>query len=381
MAYGKTPDKSLELKELLKKPGAPGGAWLLCGPEAYLSSFYLAQMRKKVIPDADMGFFDHIRLSGAETDTDGSTLGARLAAACEGLPVMNESKLIEIAEPGFSDMKAAELKEFCTALEALPDYPYVTVVTLCAEEEFNTTDYRAQSGTVWKALEKAGMHIVPFPYQDKGKLRTWGAKHFASDGIDAAPYLIDKMIDRVGTSMTALAGEMQKLCCYLHANGRGALVEADIPLVCTVTENAEDFGIQTAVRNRDIRALVTQYRILKAERAEPMQLFFSISSAIGDLWRVKTGLAEGYTREELMRIYKMKDYPMRLAVQGCGNYTLATLERLQKLCAETDVKLKSSSVDGYVLIERLICAMTKLYDAELELHGGNETGSRGTVTS
>ncbi len=368
MAYGKPVDTAAELKEKLKAPGAPGGAWLLCGPESYLSAHYRNLLRDKIIPDPDLGYFDHVRLSGSEK-TDAS-LGARLAAACEGLPVMNESKLVEIAEPGFADMKPTELKEFCAAIEALPDFPFCTVVLLCAEEEFNTTDYRAAQGTVRKALEKAGMHIVPFPYQDKAKLRTWCQKHFATEKIEAAPYVVDRMIDYVGTSMASLAAEMQKLCAYLHANGRAAVAEDDIPRVCCHAESAQDFGIQTAVRNRDIKALVNEYRILKSERVEAMTLFFQISSAIGELWKIKTGLADGYTREELAKLYKMKDYPMRLAVTGCGNYTQETLQRLQALCAETDLKLKSASVDGYVLIERLICAMTKLFETEYEATGG-----------
>ncbi len=364
MAYGKTVDPTAPLKDALKAPAAPGGAWLLCGPETYLSLHYRALLRKKIIPDPELGYFDHIRLSGSEK-TDVS-LGSRLAAASAGLPVMNESKLIEIAEPCFSDMKAADLKEFCAAVEGLSDYPFCTVVILCTEEEFNTTDYRAPQGSVWKALEKAGMHIVPFPFQEQGKLRTWCQKHFASEGMEAAPYVIDRMIGYVGTSMTSLAAEMQKLCCYLHANGRNTVQESDIPYVLCATETAHDFGIQTAVRNRDIRALIAEYRILKQEHTDALTLFFQISAAIGELWRIKTGLAEGYTREELGRIYKLKEYPLRLAVTGCGNYTLPTLQRLQALCTETDLQLKSTPIDGYVLVERLICAMTKLFEAEYD---------------
>lgn len=382
MAYGygstkkQTPEEraEAELKTYLNAPGADGygGAWLLCGPETYLSSYYRDKIRKKIIPDPEMGYFDHIRLSGAKCKEMESgalhadmTLGMRLAAACEGVPVMGEHKLIEIAEPCFPDMRAAELEDFCDAISGAAQYPYVTVVILCAEEEF-PTDYRSKIGTVWKALEKTELHIVPFPYQEQGKLRGWCARHFASEGIEAAPYLIDQMIVRVGRSMTALAGEMQKLCCYLHANKRNSLSEQDIPFICAATENAAAFGIQNAVRDRDIRALSEQYRILKREKEEPITLFFGISSAIGDLWKIKTGLAEGYTREELSKLYKIKDYPMRLLVQGCGNYSLSTLQRLQRQCAETDVQLKSSPVDGYVLVERLICAMTKRYEAEAD---------------
>ena len=367
MAYTKEPDRLAPLKDALKASGTPGGAWLLCGPESYLSEYYRSLMRKKVIPDPDMGFFDHIRINGSERSTDGeeSSLAVRLSSAMEGLPVMNEGKLIEIAEPAFSDMKAAELKDFCTVLETLPDYPYVTVLILCAEEEF-PTDYNAQTrGAAWKALEKAGMHIVPFPMQTKAKLVPWCAKHFASEGIGAAQDVIDAMIDRVGFSMTALSGEMQKLCAYLHANDRNTASRDDIALVCCATDTAGDFAISNAVRERDIGALTRVYTILKNEKTEAMSLFFQISAAITELWRIKQGLADGYSKEELMRMLGIKEYPMKLAMQGCAKYSLDTLTRLTELCAETDILLKSSPVDGYVLVERILCAMSARYESQL----------------
>ncbi len=366
MAYSKEPDRLSILKDALKSPEMPCGAWLLCGPESYLSEYYRTLLRKKVISDPDLGFFDHIQLNGNEKSADGeeASLAARLLSAMEGLPVMNEGKLIEIAEPAFPDMKAAELKDFCTALETLPDYPYVTVLILCAEEEF-PTDFRAATGTVWKSLEKAGMHIIPFPWQTKAKLMPWCAKHFASEGITADAGVIDVMIDRVGFSMTALSCEMQKLCAYLHANGRTAASRDDIALVCTSTDTAGDFAISNAVRERDIGALTRVYTILKNEKTEAMSLFFQISSAINELWKIKTGLADGYSKEELMRIHGMKEYPMKLAMQGCAKYSLETLTRLTELCAETDILLKSTPVDGYVLVERILCAMSARFESQL----------------
>lgn len=364
MAYSKSPDRLAPLKDKLKSPGAPGGAWLLCGPEAYLSAYYLSQIRKKVIPDPDLGYFDHIRLSGGSRpvdDFDGGTLAARLASAVEGLPVMNESKLIEIAEPGFPDMKAAELKEFCAVLEGLEDFPYVTLVICCAEEEF-PTDFRSETGTLWKTLEASGLHIVPFPLQTKAKLLSWCAKHFASEQIEAAPGVIEAMIDRAGQSMTALAGEMQKLCAYLHAASRTVVTRDDVMLVCCTSDTAEDFAISNAVRGRDMQRLADAVRILKNEKTDPMMLFFQISSAITELWRIKTGLADGYSREELMKLYKIKEYPMRLAIAGCERYSLAALTRLMERCAQTDIQLKSSPLDSEILLDRLICALSPRHD-------------------
>ena len=368
MAWGKAPDPTAELKEYLKNKKIPGGAWLLCGEEAYLSCYYKAALRSLIIPDPDMGYFDHIRLSGGKAGSNPSVpgvsrpeggLAAQVQDACAGLPVMTEHKLIEIEEPCFKDMSPTELKDLCTVLSSLEDYPYVTVVIHCAEEEFPTADYRAPQGTVWKSLEKAGVRIVPFRMQDERRLTAWCGKHFASEGIVPAPGATELMIARVGKSMAALASEMEKLCCYAHSHGSNTVSQEDITAICAVTENSLEFGIASAVRNRDIPALFREYNVLKHRKEEPLNLFFQISSAVTDLWRVKNAAADGLSAEDMMRRFRMKEYPLRLTRQGADRYSPAELDTLMSLCAETDLALKTSVCDGYLLIERLICAVAR----------------------
>ena len=55
MAKPPAPDRLEPLKNALKSAEMPGGAWLLCGQVSYLSAYYLSLLRKKIIPDPDMG--------------------------------------------------------------------------------------------------------------------------------------------------------------------------------------------------------------------------------------------------------------------------------------------------------------------------------------
>ena len=350
-------DKEAILREVLKKDGCPGGVWLLCGQEDYLSRYYLTLLRKKVIPDPDAGYFDHIRLSGGSgQEADAPSLALRIQDACAGLPVMNEGKLVEIAEPAFSDMTPTEFKEFCTVLGGVRDYPYVTVVILCAEEEF-PTDYRAVTGAEWKALEAAGVQIVPFERQPEQKLVSWCRKHFQSEGVFADDRVILAMIRRCGASMSALSGEMKKLSEYEKASGRTEVTEEDMLFVTSPSEEAREFGISNAVRERDITALLRECAVQKHLHEDPMTVFFGISAAVTELLRVSCAVSEGCSQEDMMRMFRMKEYPLKLAVKASKNYTNAELSAIMKKCAETDLALKSTPVDGYVLVERLICAL------------------------
>lgn len=361
MAYTKAPDPTAILKEKLKAKGAMGGAWLLCGEEMYLAMHYRAQVREKLIPDPDMGYFDHIHLSGRKTG--GVPLSASVATAIASLPVMNECKLIEISEPAFSDMEPSELKALCEVLSSLGDYPHATVLMLCAEEEF-PSDFRARRSEIWLSLEKAGVHIIPFEKQSEAKLMPWCHKHFTSEGIAHENGVIEAMIGRVGTSMTALAAEMAKLTSYAKANGKQSVSPEDVALVCSTTEESADFGIPSAVRARDTQALMREFTVLKQQKAEPMLLFFQISAAISELYHVKLAAEEGYVREDIVKMMykmhnKMKEYPVKLNIAGAQNYSLEALSRLMRLCAETDLALKSAAGEPYLLVERLICSISR----------------------
>ena len=360
MAYNsRVQDKETLLKDALKAKSGLSGAWLLCGQEEYLSRYYLELVRKKVIPDPDMGYFDHIRLSGSEAGGRESfdapaSLAEKLRDACSGLPVMNEGKLVEITEPCFLSMSQSALNDFCGVIASLSDYPYVTVVLACAEEEF-PTDRRAQTGALWRALEGAGMNIVPFARQNEQKLGAWCARHFAHEGITADSTVISAMLHRCGNSMSALSGEMQKLCYYEKAHGRTAVSAEDVLLVASQTEEAKEFGVQNAVRARDVSALLRECAVEKHAKGDPAVIFFQISSAVSEIQRVRSALADGMPREEIMRAFKIREYPLMLDEQAGNRYSQAELNALMTLCAETDCALKSSPVDGFLLVERLCC--------------------------
>ncbi len=355
MAYPnkKAADPSAALKEQLKKKQL-SGVWLLCGEETYLSRYYLQEIRKALIPDPDMGYFDHIRLSGAERGE--TSLAERFSDACAGLPVMNEGKLIEIGELIPASLSPSELEELCAAFGAAREYPYVTAVILCSEEEFST-DFKSRTSALWRSFVEAGVHIVPFEKQDGAKLSAWCGRHFASEGLEAPASVTAMMPERAGYSMETLAGEIGKIACYLHARGETVVTRETVALVMSRTDVSADFGIRTAVFARDTGALFREYTILKQEKTEAMALFFALSSALSDLWQVKCAMEEGMPREEMMRVLRMKEYPLKLTMQGAARYSKEALGRLMDLCRETDVALKSLPTDGYILVERLICAI------------------------
>lgn len=158
--------------------------------------------------------------------------------------------------------------------------------------------------------------------------------------------------------MDTLSGELQKLSHYLQSEGRSDIRIDDIAEVCCSAEEAEAFGINTAVIQRNISRLFSEFKILKQQKTEAITLFFQITSALGDLARVKAACASGMTSAEAAKVLRLHPYKTKLLTEGAALYQTSELETLLESCLKTDLLLKQTSVNGYELVERLICQLS-----------------------
>lgn len=338
------------------KKGTPaGGVYLFCGEEEYLKRHYLGLLRKKLLGEPENALFDWVRLSG-DNPAGGAPLPELLRDALESPPLMCPGKLVEIHSPGLASLSREELELWETLLSAVPRGGETAVVLLCGSDDF-PMNYRWETTDLAKKASRFAA-ILPFCYQSKAKLSGWVSRHLASEGLSASSDVISFFIDRCGCSMDTLSGELQKLSHYLQSEGRSDIEKNDIAEICCPADEAEAFGISTAVIQRNISRLFSEFEILKQQKTEPMNLFFQISSALSDLARVKAARASGMTSAEAAKVLKLHPYKTKLLTEGAALYQSSELETLLESCLKTDLYLKQTSVNGYELVERLICQIS-----------------------
>ena len=366
-------EKEARFRAALKESPSAGGVWLLCGPESYLSREYALRMRRHIIPDPDLAVFDYLRIAGTkkggvrqdseEENDSGEDGGAlplafQIQQACATFPVMNEGKLVELTEIPFDSMSRRDFSQFCDALSEASESPAVTVLMQCTEDEFpvlSAEGKKAKWTEMRDALEKAGVCIVVFDQQEERNLIPWCERHFAAEGMTAERRVILSLIRRCGFSMSALDGEIRKLSRYAASHKRGTVTMEDVESVTAETEFTEDYAIQNAVRNRDPSALLKVSRSARIRREKAVVLSAQIAGIVSEIWRVSRLSEEGKTPAEIASVLRMKEYPVKLDLQAARLYPGGSLEAILNRCAETDVQLKSASVEEYVLLDRLIC--------------------------
>lgn len=318
------------------------GAYLFYGEENYLKQHYRDKIRKTLIEDEGMAPFNHSVITEL----------ARLPAELEMLPMMAECRLVEVEDVNFQRLNKETLDTLTSLLEALVD---TVVIFYTREDEFAAGTPKKPS-EVFKRLSSV-VQLVEFAKQTPARLAAWASKHFIASGTFASPDLCHRLIERSGTDMNVLVNEIAKLSAYALAHGETHITEEMIARVTTSYLESGAFDFVNAIIEGNTARAFLLLADRRAKREKPIEIFASISRVIGELLQVKIYTEAGMSPKEIADTTKRNEYAVKIQQNAVRNRSLSSLKRAVSLCYETDIKLKSTSVDKFMLIERLIVEM------------------------
>ena len=185
------------------------------GEEIFLLNHYLGQMRKQLLDPLTESFNYH-RLNNETFDI------RSFADAVENLPMMAENTFVQVDEIDPFKMNEADRTKMTEILSDIPDY--CTVVFTYETVAFKP-DKRFKK--LWDVVQENGL-VVEFAKQDQRDLVAWISRHFASHNKRISQDLCLYLIDITGGTMTALGGEINKICAY---SGAEEIKKSDIDAV------------------------------------------------------------------------------------------------------------------------------------------------------
>jgi len=321
------------------------GAYLFYGEENYLKQHYREKVRKTLIEDEGMAAFNHSVITEL----------AKLSSELEMLPMMAECRLVEVEDVNFSKLNKDTVEGLVSLLENLPD---TVVIFYTREDEFVAGTVRKPS-EIFKKLS-AVVKLVEFPKQTPSKLAAWASKHFIASGVFAANDICHRLIERSGTDMNVLVNEIAKLSAYALSKGETHITEAMLQKVTTPYLESGAFDFVNAIMEGNTARAFILFADRRAKREKPIEIFAQISRVISELLQVKLYTEAGMSAKEIADATKRNEYPVKIQQNAVRNRSVSSLKRAASLCYETDIKLKSTSVDKYMLIERLIVEMGQL---------------------
>jgi len=331
-----------ELKAQLKNKEL-GRLYIFHGEETFLLNHYLGQMKKQLLDPLTESFNFH-RL-GTETFDLQS-----FADAVENLPMMADATLVQVDDIDLFKMNEADREKMTEILRDIPDYCTVVFTYLTVSWK---PDKRLKK--LWEAVDKNGA-VVEFARQDQKDLIAWVTRHFLARKKQISTDLCAYLIDITGGAMTALSGEIDKICAY---SGADQIKKTDIDAVTEPVMDAVVFQMtdQLSAGRYDL-AMQKLQQLLKMQQ-EPLAILGAVGGHFRRISAARTLLDNGRNAFDLQKLCGIPDYPARKTMEAARRFRPEFCRRAAQLVLQTDHQIKTSFDDSQRLLELLILQLAQ----------------------
>ena len=335
-------DGFLKLKAAIREKNI-GNLYFFYGEETFLMQHYLGQIRKLLLDELTESFNFH-KLTNENFDLQ------TLADCVENLPMMAEHSLVWVDEIDIFKLPESDREKLTQIFSDIPDYCTLLFT-------YVTTPWKPDKRfkKLYDAISANGLE-VEFAKQEQRDLIPWITRHFAAHQRRITPDLCAYLIEITGGTMTALAGEIDKICAY---SGAENIVKSDIDAVVEPVLEADAFAMaDMLIRGECAKALDKLHTLLNKQQ-EPLMILGAVGKRFRQMASARILMDNGRGPGELMRICGMKDYPARLTMDAAGKFPAAFYKKAAMLVLETDRQLKTSYDDPARLMEMLLLQLAQ----------------------
>ncbi len=317
--------------------------YIFHGEEAFLLHHYLEQMKKNLVDEVTEAFNYH-------KFTQETFSASELINAVNNMPMMAERTFVWVDDIDLFTLNESDRTHIIDLLQDIPEY--CTVVFTYETVQWKP-DKRMKK--LWDAIS-ASACIVSFDKQSERDLVTWVGRHFAAEGKRIQPNLCSYLIEITGGTMTALSGEIKKICAYSEAD---EIVKADIEAVVEPVLDAVVFQMTDLMGQGAYGQAITKLQDLFRMQNEPLPLLGAIGLHFRRLGTARILLNNGGRAPELMRLCGITDYVARKTMNSASRLTDRFCQLANSLIMETDYQMKTSQGDAQRLLETLVLRLAQ----------------------
>lgn len=329
------------LKQALKNKDL-ARMYIFHGEETFLLHHYLGQMKKQLLDPLTESFNYH-RLTAETFDI------RSFADAVENLPMMAEFTFVQVDDVDLFKMNESDRSKIIEILSDIPDYCTVVFSYVTASWK---PDKRLKK--LWEAVS-AG-EIIEFAKQDQKDLIAWVTRHFAAHKKQISSDLCAYLIEITGGTMTALGGEIEKICAY---SGADQIKKSDIDAVTEPVLDAVVFQMTELLSGgRYDQALLKLQTLFKMQQ-EPLAILGAVGNHFRRIGTARILLDHGKNAYDLQKLCGIPDFAARKTLEAARRFSPSFCERAAGLVVETDYKIKTSFDEQERLLEGLILQLSQ----------------------
>lgn len=344
MAKKQEKDTSLqELKSHLKNKDIQR-LYFFHGEEAFLLNHYLTQIKKQIL-DPLTESFNHHRFTSETFDI------RDFADAVENLPMMAEATFVQVDDIDLFKLSESDRARMTEILSDIPDYCTVVFTYLTAAWK---PDKRLKK--LWDAVDSNGF-VVEFEKQNQRDLVAWVQRHFTANKKRVDPNLCVYLIEITGGTMTALSGEIDKICAY---SGSDEIHKSDIDAVTEPVLDAVVFQMTDLLGAGQYADAFAKLQQLLKMQEEPIKILGAVGGHFRRISTARILSDNGRPASELQRLCApMPDFAARKTMEAARRFKPEFCAKAAELILETDYKMKTSFDDNERLLELLILQLAQ----------------------
>lgn len=331
-----------EMKASIKAK-EPGRLYIFHGEEMFLLRYYLEQLRKLLTDELTESFnFHRFNNENFQLQT--------FVDAVESFPMMAEATMVQVDDIDLFKLPEGERTKIAEAMADIPDY---CTVVFTYETVSWKPDKRLKK--LWDAIDE-NASVVEFAKQDQRDLIAWIQRHFAAQKKSITPDLCAYLIDITGGTMTALSGEISKICAY---SGAQNICKADIDAVVEPVMDAVVFQMTDLLSQGKYGAALQKLQTLLKMQQEPIAILGAVGGHFRRISAARTLLDNGRQAGELMKLCGITDYAARKTMDAARRFSPEFCKNAAQLVLEADYKMKTSFDEQERLLELLILQLAQ----------------------
>ncbi len=314
--------------------------YLFHGKDTYSQHAFLAGLLAKE-GDADMVSLNTTRLSGKVTFGE-------LQGACDAVPFLARVRVV-IVEGLFA---AAPDKAFMERLVAwLPTLPAATRLF------FLEPDALAARHPLLQLIEndKTG-RAKRFDQPEGDQLERWIRTHVDERGGHIAPAAVQVLATNVGSDLSALGNEIEKL--LLYAGPEGTITAEDVARLSPYASEAEIWDLVDALGGRQSAQVATLFQRKLNAGAEPFYLFSMFIRQFRLLLQTKSLMESGERAGGIAQQMKLRPFVAEKLTRQAAGFSLPQLEQIYRRLLQIDIDAKTGQTDLVTALHLLIAGVT-----------------------
>jgi len=249
----------------------------------------------------------------------------------------------------------AQKEKLIQNIDSLTEYiedpsPFTTLIFVAP---FEKLDERKK---ITKLLKKH-TELVECKPIEIDNLTDWIKQHFPPT-ITITEDAIQKIKDLVGSNLSILNSECEKLALYIGDSGEITAELVEKMVAKTIEQNV--FSLVEKIAARNTTEALTIFRELLAVGEEPIKILALLASQFRLIYGIKNLSSNGYSNNQIASSLSVSPGRVFYGQKQANLFEDKELKHIIQLIAETDYAMKTGQADKILLTELLMLKMNSI---------------------